>query len=153
MAHIVYVLYSLQGPFAQQKVPKTRPGGFTVALGKKVFLTRTSKFAFYIKYWIEFLPSVYSKSLSYGKFKAEVEKFIGPVSVGEKTATGVFAIAGLVGRHRVAQNGVKLREGTSPSISRRSRSARDVSASRSEESRKSGKRRSFAVMHNSMDAK
>ena len=65
----------------------------------------------------------------------------------------MFAIAGLVGRHRVAQNGVKLREGTSPSISRRSRSARDVSASRSEESRKSGKRRSFAVMHNSMDAK
>ena len=66
-----------------------------------------------------------------------------------KTAAGVFAIAGLVGRQRR----VKLREGGSPASTTRSKSAilRSRESLGSEESMK-GKRRSFSLMHNSMDA-
>ena len=76
---------------------------------------------------------------------------VGVVEVVDKskTAAGVFAIAGLVGRQRR----VKLREGGSPSTMR-SKSAilrRESPLGRSEESMK-GKRRSFSLMHNSMDA-
>ena len=75
---------------------------------------------------------------------------VGVVEVVDKskTAAGVFAIAGLVGRQRR----VKLREGNSPSTTR-SKSAilRSRESLGSEESMK-GKRRSFSLMHNSMDA-
>ena len=75
---------------------------------------------------------------------------VGVVEVVDKskTAAGVFAIAGLVGRQRR----VKLREGSSPSTTR-SKSAilRSRESLGSEESMK-GKRRSFSLMHNSMDA-
>ena len=75
---------------------------------------------------------------------------VGVVEVVDKskTAAGVFAIAGLVGRQRR----VKLREGNSPSTMR-SKSAilRSRESLGSEESMK-GKRRSFSLMHNSMDA-
>ena len=66
----------------------------------------------------------------------------------KKTAAGVFAIAGLVGRQR----SVKLREGNSPSTTRSKSAILRGDSLGSEESMK-GKRRSFSVMHNSMDAK
>ena len=69
-----------------------------------------------------------------------------------KTATGVFAIAGLVGRQRSA-NRVKLRENSnSPSTTRRKSVMMRGESTGSEESMK-GKRRSFSLMHNPLEAK
>ena len=72
--------------------------------------------------------------------------------VENKAAVGVFAIAGLVGRQRSA-NRVKLRENSnSPSTTRSKSVIMRAESTGSEESVK-GKRRSFAVMHNSMEVK
>ena len=64
-----------------------------------------------------------------------------------KTTAGVFAIAGLVGKQRV-----KMREGNIASTTR-SKSAIVRGDSSSSEGSTKGKRRSFALMHNSMEAK
>ena len=93
---------------------------------------------------------------SYLQFKAEVEKVVGPVDVVDKskTATGVFAIAGLVGRQRNS-NRVKMRENSNSPSTTRSKSVivrGGGEPSGSEEAGK-GRRRSFLLMHNPLEAK
>ena len=66
-----------------------------------------------------------------------------------KTATGVFAIAGLVGRQR----SVKLRENSNSPSTTRSKSVMMRGESTGSEESTKGKRRSFSLMHNPLDAK
>ena len=76
---------------------------------------------------------------------------VGVVEVVDKnkTAAGVFAIAGLVGRQR----SVKLRENSNSPSTTRSKSVIMRGESTGSEGSVKGKRRSFALMHNSLEAK
>ena len=96
-------------------------------------------------------------SHSYKKFKVEVEKVVGEVHIGDgnKAMTATSVIAGLVGSQRAAQSLRKKQEGDDSPVPMRSKSLRvrgGSSDSQGVAKCNKGKRRSFAVMHNSLDS-
>ena len=96
-------------------------------------------------------------SHSYKKFKVEVEKVVGEVQIGDghKVSTSTAVISGLVGSQRTAQSLRKKLEGDNSPVPTRSKSLRvrgDSSNCQGVAQGNKGKRRSFAVMHNSLDS-
>ena len=96
-------------------------------------------------------------SHSYKKFKVEVEKVVGEVQIGDghKVSTATAVISGLVGSQRTAQSPRKKLEGDNSPVPTRSKSLRlrgDSSNCQGVAQGNKGKRRSFAVMHNSLDS-
>ena len=92
-------------------------------------------------------------SHSYKKFKVEVEKVVGEVHIGDghKVSTATAVISGLVG----SQSLRKKLEGDNSPVPTRSKSLRvrgDSSNCQGVAKSNKGKRRSFAVMHNSLDS-
>ena len=96
-------------------------------------------------------------SHSYKKFKVEVEKVVGEVHIGDgnKALTATSVIAGLVGSQRTTKSLQKKLEGDNSPVPTRSKSLRvrgDSSNCQGVAQGNKGKRRSFAVMHNSLDS-
>ena len=96
-------------------------------------------------------------SHSYKKFKVEVEKVVGEVHIGDgnKAMTATSVIAGLVGSQRATKSLQKKLEGDNSPVPTRSKSLRMRGSSSDGQGVakcNKGKRRSFAVMHNSLDS-
>ena len=92
-------------------------------------------------------------SHSYKKFKVEVEKVVGEVHIGDghKVSTATAVISGLVG----SQSLRKKLEGDNSPVPTRSKSLRmrgSSSDSHGVTKGNKGNRRSFAVMHSSLDS-
>ena len=96
-------------------------------------------------------------SHSYKKFKVEVEKVVGEVHIGDghKAMTATSVIAGLVGSQRATKSLQKKLEGDNSPVPTRSKSLRmrgDSSNCHGVAKNNKGNRRSFAVMHSSLDS-
>jgi len=94
---------------------------------------------------------------SYKKFKVEVEKVVGEVHIGDghKAMTATSVIAGLVGSQRATKSLQKKLEGDNSPVPTRSKSLRmrgSSSDSHGVAKSNKGNRRSFAVMHSSLDS-
>ena len=97
--------------------------------------------------------------LSYKKFKVEVEKVVGEVHIGDgnKAMTATSVIAGLVGSQRATKSLQKKLESDNSPVPTRSKSKSLRMRGSSSDSHgvakgNKGNRRSFAVMHSSLDS-